>query len=74
MSKESLPIGTLLLPNEYQIGRGSPLTGVILQIKDDLWGFNYKVHLSNGITKWIGDDVIRDLFTPCKPPPVDDMV
>lgn len=38
--------------------------GLILEIKDDLFGVNYRVHLSNGITRWIGDDVIRDLFEP----------
>ena len=59
---EPLPIGTLLLPNSYQIQRGKPLTGIILEHKEDLWGTNYQVHLSNGITRWIGSDMISDLF------------
>jgi hypothetical protein len=30
---------------------------------DERWNtVNYLVHLSNGITRRIGDDVIRDLF------------
>lgn len=62
--KDTLPIGTLLLPNDYQVRNGKPVSGVILESKDDLWGANYRVHLSNGNTKWIGDDVIRDLFDP----------
>ena len=61
---EPLPNGTLLLPNDYQFRRGNPVSGVILESKDDLWGINYRVHLSNGNTRWIGDDVIRDLFDP----------
>ena len=64
MKPDLLPIGTLLLPNDYQVRNGKPVSGVILERKDDLWGANYRVHLSNGITRWIGDDVIRDLFIP----------
>ena len=59
---DPLPIGTLLLPSQYQVQRGDPKSGIILEIKDDLWGTNYRVHLSNGITRWIGSDVIEDLF------------
>ena len=59
---DPLPIGTLLLPSPYQFQRGKPLSGIILELKDDLWGTNYRVHLSNGITRWIGSDVISDLF------------
>lgn len=43
---------------------------MILEIKDDIFGVNYRVHLSNGITRWIGDDVIRDLFEPVQSDPV----
>jgi len=62
MKPDPLPIGTLLLPNQYQVNNGNPLSGLILESKDDLWGTNYRVHLSNGISRWIGSDVIRDLF------------
>jgi len=68
MNNEPLPIGTLLLPNSYQIQRGKPLTGIILELKEDLWGTNYQVHLSNGITRWIGSDTIYDLFQVVKNP------
>lgn len=70
MKPDLLPVGTLLLPNDYQVRNGKPVSGVILEIKDDLWGANYRVHLSNGNTKWIGDDVIRDLFYPVQSPEV----
>lgn len=59
-----LPIGTLLLPNDYQVRNGNPVSGLILKvmIDDELRFVNYHIHLSNGITKILGDDVIRDLF------------
>lgn len=66
---QHLPRGTLLLPNDYQVRNGKPVSGLILEIKDDLFGVNYRVHLSNGITRWIGDDVIRDLFEPVQSDP-----
>jgi len=61
---DPLPIGTLLLPNQYQVNNGNPTSGLILQVLiDKKWNtVNYLVHLSNGITRRIGDDVIRDLF------------
>jgi len=64
MNNEPLPIGTLLLPNSYQIQRGDPISGLILQVHiDRKWKTtNYTVHLSNGITRRIGSDVIHDLF------------
>ena len=58
---ETLPIGTLLLPNDYQIRRGDPVSGIILgpsKIRPD----EYEVYLSNGIARRLGDDVIQDLF------------
>jgi len=65
-----LPIGTLLLPNDYQIRNGNPVSGLILQVLiDERWKtINYIVHLSNGITRRIGDDVIEDLFEVVKNP------
>ena len=62
-------IGTLLLPNEYMVRNGNSTTGLILEVRDDLWGKNYRVFLSpSGITKWLGEDTIRNLFEihPCK--------
>ena len=64
MNPDPLPVGTLLLPNDYQVRNGNPVSGLILQVLiDERWNtINYLVHLSNGITRRIGDDVIRDLF------------
>ena len=70
MKPDPLPIGTLLLPNQYQVQRGNPVSGLILQVLiDKKWNtVNYIVHLSNGITHRIGDDVIEDLFEVVKNP------
>lgn len=57
-----LSTGTLLLPSEYLIRNGKPLTGIILEIKDDLWGPNHRVLLSNGIIHWMDSDKINSLF------------
>ena len=64
MNPDPLPVGTLLLPNDYQFRNGNPVSGLILQVLiDERWKtINYLVHLSNGITRRIGDDVIKDLF------------
>lgn len=64
LKPDPLPIGTLLLPNEYQVRNGNPVSGLILEVLiDERWNtVNYRVHLSNGITRRIGDDVVRDLF------------
>jgi hypothetical protein len=59
---ELLPNGTLLLPNDYQFRRVNPVSGLVLESRDSLLGKSYRVYLSNGNTKWIDDDVIRDLF------------
>jgi hypothetical protein len=67
---EPLPNGTLLLPNDYQFRRGNPVSGLVLESRDSLLGKSYRVHLSNGNTKWIGDDVIKDLFVPVQSPEV----
>ena len=59
------PCGTLLLPNEYLSRDGKGTSGIVLDVKDDLWGCNYLVFLSRtSHTKWLGEDTIRDLFTP----------
>lgn len=57
-----MKIGDLLLPNSYQIANGKPVSGVIIDVVDDLWGLSYKVLLSNGIQHWLDDDRIRGLF------------
>ena len=62
------PIGTLLLPNEYMVRNGNSTTGLILEVRDDLRGKNYRVFLSpSGITKWLDEDTIRNLFDVVEP-------
>ena len=55
-------VGDLLLPNSYLIANKNPLTGIVLEIIDDIWGKNYKVLLSNGIVHWMDTDKINGLF------------
>ena len=63
--KLHLPPGTLLLPNEYLSRDGKSTSGLVLEVRDDLWGKNYLVFLSRtSHSKWLGEDSIRDLFTP----------
>lgn len=65
----TLPVGTLLLPNDYQVRRGDPVSGIILgpsKIRPD----EYEVYLSNGITRDIGPRIIKDLFEPVQSDPV----
>ena len=70
-SKGILPVGTLLLPGEYQVlNSKQPISGVVLEAKDGGFGMNYHVYLSNGVTRWIRYDVIRDLFVPVQSDPV----
>jgi len=70
-SKGILPVGTLLLPGEYQVVNSKqPISGVVLEAKDGGFGMNYRVYLTNGITRWIRYDVIRDLFVPVQSDPV----
>ncbi len=54
--------GVLLLPNSYLIANKKPISGLILEIRDDLWGKNYKIFLSNGNTVWKDESSIRDLW------------
>jgi len=68
MNNDPLPIGTLILPNSYQIQLEKPVTGITLEHKEDLWGTIYQVHLSNGITRCIGSDMIFNLFQVVKNP------
>ena len=68
MSEKIHPIGSLLLPNEYARARGRVTSGIVLAVKDDLWGYNYEVFLiPQGFKKWLQKDVIRDLFTVVEP-------
>ena len=69
---ETLPTGTLLLPNAYQFQRGDPVSGVILgvMIDEEFCFVRYRVHLSNGNTTLLNSDVIRDLFDPVQNPEV----
>ena len=61
-NNDNLPLGTLLLPNEYLIANNKPITGLIVEVRDDLWGRNYKIFLSNGNTVWKDKRTIDDLW------------
>lgn len=54
--------GTLLLPNGYLVANNKPISGIILEIRDDLWGKNYKIFLNNGNTVWKDESTIHDLW------------
>jgi len=57
-----IQVGTLLVSNDYMVRNNKLLSGVILEVKDDLWGWNHHVYLSNGTTHWMDERRIRDLF------------
>jgi hypothetical protein len=60
--REAIPIGSLLIPNEYMVRNENHTFGIVMEVKDDLWGPSYRVLLSAGIDKWINNDTIYDLF------------
>lgn len=57
-----MKVGSLLLPGAYLNQRGTKVSGIIVEVVDDLWGPNYRVLLSNGIVKWFDGNAIRDLW------------
>jgi len=57
-----IPIGTLLVSNDYMVRNNKLLSGVILESKNHLLGNRYRVYLSNGITHLMTEENIRDLF------------
>ena len=66
--------GDLLLPGKYLNQRGTTVSGIILEVVDDLWGPNHRVLLSNGKISWFDGSAIRDLWEVVEsenlPPPV----
>jgi len=66
MISTPLPPGTLLLPNDYLIANNKPISGIIIDVVDDLWGRNYKIFLSNGNTVWKEEGSIADLWNVVK--------
>ena len=60
--RETIPIGSLLVPNEYMQANSNYTSGIVMGVKDDLWGPSYRVLLSHGFDKWIPYDTIIDLF------------
>jgi len=66
MISTPLPPGTLLLPNDYLIANNKPISGIIIDVVDDLWGRNYKIFLSNGNTVWKEEGSINDLWNVVK--------
>jgi hypothetical protein len=62
------PIGTLLIPSEYMVRNGNSTVGLILEVRDDLWGWRYRVLLTpSNATKWLEEDTIRNLFDVVEP-------
>ena len=59
---ETIPIGSLLIPNEYMVRNSNYTFGIVMGVKDDLGGPSYMVFLSTGIDKWITFDTLIDLF------------
>ena len=59
---ETIPIGSLLIPNEYMVRNSKHPFGIVMEVKDDLWGESYRVFLTTGFDKWITYDTIRNLF------------
>ena len=66
MISTPLSPGTLLLPNDYLIANNKPISGIIIDVVDDLWGKNYKIFLSNGNTVWKEEGSIADLWNVVK--------
>ena len=62
-----IQVGTLLVSNDYMVRNNKLLSGVVLEVKDDLWGWNHRVYLSNGTTHWMDERNIRDLFEVVQP-------
>ena len=61
-ARPELRVGTILMPGEYMRGKKYFLSGVILEVKDDLWGNNYRIALTNGNVVWKDERTIRDLW------------
>ena len=59
---ETIPIGSLLIPNEYMVRNSNYTFGIVMGVKDDLGVPSYRVFLSTGIDKWITFDTLIDLF------------
>ena len=60
--KETIPIGSLLIPNEYMVRNSKHPFGIVMEVKDDLWGASYRVFLTTGFDKWISHETILNLF------------
>jgi hypothetical protein len=56
-------IGTLLTPNEYMTQNNKKTTGVIIEVREDIFGVEYKVFLApQGFSKWLDRVTIESLF------------
>lgn len=62
MKKDSPKIGDILMPNEYLRANKRYISGMIIEEKDDIWGLNYKIALTNGNVVWKCESEIRDLW------------
>lgn len=50
------------MPNEYLRANKTYISGLIIEEKDDIWGMNYKIALTNGNVVWKDESTIRDLW------------
>lgn len=57
-----LRVGTILMPNEYLRANKKFISGVILEVKEDLWGLSYRIALTNGNVVWEDAATVRDLW------------
>lgn len=67
-ARPELRVGTILMPGEYMRGRKSFISGMILEVVDDLWGMNYRIALTNGNVVWKDESTIRDLWVVVEEP------
>lgn len=60
---ETIPIGSLLTPNEYMVRNSNHTFGIVLEKKSDLHEPRYRVLLSPVLfDKWLSYKTIFDLF------------
>ena len=66
MNGKLLPVGTLLVPNEYQQRNLPAHYGIIVSHVKVPWGMEHQIFLNNGNTVRQNSTWIYDLFDPAK--------
>lgn len=61
-ARPELRVGTILMPGEYLRANKSFISGMLLEVVDDLWGHNYRIALTNGNVVWKDEGTVRDLW------------